>query len=330
MTLPPDYVLRPVQLSDAEAVIALMHACSQATIGENEEHIEELLLDWEDAEVDRDRDTRVILNSDGKLIAYGIVGGHDQYPHLDIYVHPDLWGSDPGCEPLLFAWAVERARDNAARIPADHRLALRAYTHSVDVRYKAALEAAGLRVIRHSFQMAIHFTDAPSLPAIPDGYRLRVATGEEDWRPIYDVRRDAWRDHFGNVEGEYEKDYGSWKHYWERFFSPGCWLVLENAETIAAICLCEPRKDDDENYGWISTLAVRRAYRQRGLGTLLLQRAFATLHAMGKKSVALGVDASSITNAVRLYERAGMHVKVRYDLYELELRAGIETSVTGE
>jgi mycothiol synthase len=34
------------------------------------------------------------------------------------------------------------------------------------------------------------------------------------------------------------------------------------------------------------------------------------------------VDASSLTNATRLYERAGMHITQQYDTYELEIRSG--------
>jgi ribosomal protein S18 acetylase RimI-like enzyme len=315
-------------MSDAETVLALYHAVSMAMVGEIEEDLQDILLEWEDPEVDLNRDTRIVHDSAGRLVGYGIISGHAQYPFLDIYIQPDLWGSDPGVEAYLFNWAVWRARENAALIPADHRLALRAYTHSHDERYKTSLEAAGLRVIRHSFQMANRFEEPPVAPPLPDGFRLRLAARDEDWRAIYDVKRDAWRDHFGNVEDEYEKDFAYFKHYWERFFAPGCWLLAETDDTIAGICLCEPTHNEDETYGWITTLAVRRDYRKRGLAGALLRQAFAALYAIGRRSVGLGVDARSLTNAVRLYENAGMHVKQRYDLYELELRPGVDTAVS--
>jgi ribosomal protein S18 acetylase RimI-like enzyme len=37
------------------------------------------------------------------------------------------------------------------------------------------------------------------------------------------------------------------------------------------------------------------------------------------KRASLGVDAENTTGAVRLYERAGMFVERRYDLYRKEL-----------
>ncbi len=326
-----DHTVRPAAMADAETVLALYHAVSLVLVGEIEEEIEDILLEWEDLEFNLANDTRLVFNGEGRLVGYGVISGHLEYPFLDIYIHPDLWGKDAAVEPFLFAWAQTRARENAALIPPDHRLALRAYTHSHDLRYKASLEAAGLRTIRHSFQMVIHLDAPPSAPPLPEGFRLRIASRDEDWQPIYDARRDAWRDHFGFVEDEYEKDFGSWKHFWDRFFAPRGWLVVEpdDGSTVAAICLCMPTHNGDETYGWITTLAVRRAYRQRGLASALLRQAFAHLYAMGRRSVGLGVDASSLTNAVRLYEKAGMHVKQQYDLYELELRPGIDTAVTG-
>ena len=74
--------------------------------------------------------------------------------------------------------------------------------------------------------------------------------------------------------------------------------------------------------GWVGTLGVTRSYRRNGLGLALLQHSFNEFYKRGRKQVGLGVDAGSLTGAVRLYERAGMHVAVRFDLYEKELRAG--------
>jgi hypothetical protein len=53
-----------------------------------------------------------------------------------------------------------------------------------------------------------------------------------------------------------------------------------------------------------------------------LLTAFCEFYQRGKKRAGLGVDATSLTNATRLYEKAGMHVTQKYDTYELELRPG--------
>ena len=55
-------------------------------------------------------------------------------------------------------------------------------------------------------------------------------------------------------------------------------------------------------------LGVVPARRRRGLAQALLQRVFSEFASRGYKRVGLGVDAENPTGAVRLYERAGMHV----------------------
>jgi ribosomal protein S18 acetylase RimI-like enzyme len=74
-------------------------------------------------------------------------------------------------------------------------------------------------------------------------------------------------------------------------------------------------------------LGVRRPWRKRGLGLALLHHSFNEFYRRGKRKVGLGVDAQNLTGALRLYEKAGMHVDQAYDTYEKELREGTEISV---
>jgi ribosomal protein S18 acetylase RimI-like enzyme len=67
-------------------------------------------------------------------------------------------------------------------------------------------------------------------------------------------------------------------------------------------------------------LAVRRPWRKRGLGYALLKRSFALFQSRGFKTAALGVDGSSLTNAVALYERAGMYVQQQRIVFRKMLR----------
>jgi mycothiol synthase len=81
---------------------------------------------------------------------------------------------------------------------------------------------------------------------------------------------------------------------------------------------------EDPDLGYVNTLGVVRPWRRRGIGLALLHHAFGELGGRGKKRVGLGVDGSSLTGAVRLYEQAGMHVERRRILYEKELRPGVD------
>jgi ribosomal protein S18 acetylase RimI-like enzyme len=60
----------------------------------------------------------------------------------------------------------------------------------------------------------------------------------------------------------------------------------------------------------------------------LLQHSFAEFYQRGWRHAGLDVDASNLTGALKLYERAGMHVARRYDRFEKELRPGRELMTT--
>ncbi|HET9939129.1 MAG TPA: GNAT family N-acetyltransferase, partial [Gaiella sp.] len=64
-------------------------------------------------------------------------------------------------------------------------------------------------------------------------------------------------------------------------------------------------------------LGVLAEHRGNGLGTALLVTAFAAFRGRGLSRAGLGVDAENTTGAVRLYERAGMTVDERQDIWEL-------------
>jgi ribosomal protein S18 acetylase RimI-like enzyme len=81
--------------------------------------------------------------------------------------------------------------------------------------------------------------------------------------------------------------------------------------------------------GWVSTLGVRRPWRRRGLGLALLQHSVHCFWQNGKQRAGLGVDAENLTGALDLYKKAGMHVHRKFNLYEKELRPGIEIANMG-
>jgi ribosomal protein S18 acetylase RimI-like enzyme len=58
----------------------------------------------------------------------------------------------------------------------------------------------------------------------------------------------------------------------------------------------------------------------------LLKQAFSAFYARGQKRAALGVDATNLTGALHLYERAGMRVFRQFDNFEKEFRPGLEIS----
>jgi len=56
----------------------------------------------------------------------------------------------------------------------------------------------------------------------------------------------------------------------------------------------------------------------------LLHHTFAEFHRRGYVGVELDMDSQNLTGALRVYERAGMHVIRQSMSYEKELRPGID------
>jgi len=73
---------------------------------------------------------------------------------------------------------------------------------------------------------------------------------------------------------------------------------------------------------YVTSLGVRRPYRRQGVALGLLQHTFGEFYRRGTKRVSLDVDASSLTGATRLYEKAGMHLQRQTLAYDKVLREG--------
>jgi len=97
-------------------------------------------------------------------------------------------------------------------------------------------------------------------------------------------------------------------------------------DQIAGMSLCSPKMTEDPDMGWVNVLGVRRPWRRRGLALALLHHTFGEFYRRGKARVGLGVDASSLTGALDLYKKAGMHPVRQYANFEKELRPGVDLS----
>ena len=100
---------------------------------------------------------------------------------------------------------------------------------------------------------------------------------------------------------------------------PDLWWFVRDGDEIAALCLNRMGDSGEPDHGYVHILGVRRAWRRRGLGEALLRHAFREFWQRGVSTVSLDVDGEDTTGAIRLYERVGMHVDRRTDLYELRL-----------
>jgi mycothiol synthase len=298
--------VRAPTLDDVESLAEVANRETEELYGEREETPESVRLWLTGPDLDPATDARIAL-VDGRPAGYADISDHP---------HPRYWADlrvplSEGDEvrQALFDWLEERFRERAAG--ADGAL-LRFFMWSPDEPLKRLVERSGYELIRHSYRMRIDFAEDPPEPEWPEGITVRVV-GDGDMDAVYEAHQESFEDSWEHNRSPRAE----WEH-WMRSgdsFDPTLWFLAEQGSEPAGVILCRPH-EAEEGMGWVSVLGVRRPWRRRGLGRALLLHAFHEFLRRGFGGVALGVDAASLTGAVRLYENAGMHVARRADIYD--------------
>jgi mycothiol synthase len=303
----------------------MFNADSRRVLGVQVHDAANLDSEWRTPGFNLDRDTRLVLTPSGEPAGYAEVWDIDP-PHVRLWtwgcVHPEQRGR--GIGTALIAWQEARGGAALAQAPAGCRVCLRQTVSTLDQSGTRLLEACGYTPIRHFFQMRIELDRPLPEPVWPRGVSVRTFDVSNDLVPVVDAVRSAFCDHWGYVESPFESDLAIWQHIVteEKSFDASLWFLAVAEGRIIGVALCSAMEPEDPDLGHVNTLGVVRPSRRRGIARALLQHAFSELARRGKKRVALGVDGASLTGAVRLYERAGMHVERRRVLYEKELRPG--------
>jgi mycothiol synthase len=282
---------REARSEDAAAVAELCNAFERAFSDEPELTSAEDILRWWRQECEP-----WLVYDEGALVGVAYLRHRGERWDGDGYVHPDAFGRGVGT--AIAEWIETRARAHGSP---ETRIAVLAQ----DERAACIVRARGFAPVRTFLRMMIELDEEPAPPRWPEGYAVAsLEPGEE--RELYEVLEDAFVDHWDHNARAYDEWLATRKIDHEL-----CFLVRSSGE-IAAGALCTV---DDFGLGWVDILGTRRGHRRKGLGEALLQQAFHSLYGRGLRKVALGVDAESPTGATRLYERVGMHVTSRIDLY---------------
>jgi mycothiol synthase len=304
-------VVRPARAGDAVPVVDLFAAADIHDVGEPD-----LDLDWLRAEwryLDLARDSWLAFHGD-RLVGYASLDRRwREQPEVWLVVHPEHRGRGIGRQLLDLAEA--RAVATLADVPDGRRVELRSYVNVASQVAASWARRRGYESVRRSWRMRIDMTEPPPAPKLPEPIRIRPFVRERDERATWAAVDEAFRDHWGSRPIPFEL----WRKRIDADqFDPSLWLLAVDGDEIAGTSLCERYLD----MGWIGSLAVRRAWRRRGLGMALLLHSFGEFWRRGRRTVALGVDSENITGATRLYERAGMRVDRAHDLYVKVLRPG--------
>ena len=329
VALPEGFTARGASLNDVDSALILFNRSSRAVIGRDEITVGDAIRnEWISPGFDPAEDIRVVFAPNGQMAGYVEVWTTQKPP-----VHPWMWGRvDPDYEDLgigtwLVTWAEQRALRALPEVSDGLRFAPRLGAYREARKSKKLFEDLGYQYIRSSYHMLIEMDGPVPEAEFPQGITVSTYDPQTNAAVAYQAEKDSFRDHFGFIDEPFEQGLQRFRHFWEQDgFDPTLLFLAMDGNEVAGVCLCPPSAIDDMGMGWVGTLGVRREWRKRGIGLALLRHSFNEFYRRGKRKVGLGVDAQNLTGALRLYESAGMHVHQAFDLYEKELRPGVEIS----
>lgn len=306
--LPGNFKIRAVKLEDITGVVDVINTCDLEISGTAEASVTELLSEWEGPDFNLDY-SRIVETGDGKIVGY-----------VDLYFRSKpikniVWGKilpayqNQGIGTFFMNWGEALASQLSESLPTDETPSLIGFIHENDSSAKTLFSNHGLTLERCYFTMKINLESRPPEATFPDHIQLTTFAEYDHLPDIWRANNESFRDHYGHVEIPEEEGIRNWQHIVNtaEFFDPALWFVALDGDEIAGICLCQPQTTEDPDKAHVHNLAVRRQWRKQGLGMALLQHAFGEFYKRGAKRADLEVDASSLTGATRLYEKAGMH-----------------------
>jgi len=283
----------------------------------SQEQIEDDLADRDPA-----RDL-ILVEGDGELIGYGIVGLNARGQDRVVFYHS---------AHLLAPWRGRGIRE--ALLAANERrileMAKGSRARTATIECWAADEANEWRsiVLGAGYQSSWHVVEMlrsdleriPDVP-LPTGLEVRSVHPDE-MRLVWEARREGHRDEPSFSEDDFDDA------AFERWvsgpgFRPDLWQVAWDGGSIAGMVLNVI--DDDANRalgrsrGLVEDVYVRPAYRRRGLGRALVARSLRVHATHGMDEVGLDATAENPHGAIRLYQSLGFAIERSFTFYRKSL-----------
>lgn len=326
LDLPPahlELVWRPLQMSDAEPLLALVQVIEAADEALERTSIEEVVEILTGPWLELAADTLGGFDDSGTIRAYAIVQTPPADSLLRAYlhgaVHPAWRGR--GIGRAVLAWLEGRGRQKLAASGKDLPARLAVMVEAKARDHRRLYAAAGFSPVRWYTTMRRDLsTPLPSVPA-PEGLRI-VGWDDALDEQVRLAHNEAFADHWGSQPQTRE----SWTHRDGHFAPAWSFVALDSSSGTQEVAgyLISGRYDQDweaQGYscGYTDLLGVRRPWRGRGLAASLLATAMAAYRADGMEYTALRVDAANPTGARGLYERLGYEATHDFVLYSIEI-----------
>ena len=278
-----------------------------------------LRQEWSREAFDLATNAWVVADGTGTIVGYGqVMLEEPAVAESWGIVHPNY--RQRGIGSSLLDRMEERGSELLAGLPSAR---LRNAINSGDSAAAALLQARGFEVVRHFWHMQIDLLRPVEVTQWPRGIEAGGIEPPADLLTVHAVLDRAFADDWGYHPQPIDR----WAedHQGSPSFDPTLWLLAtEGGKPVGALTASV-----FGDRGWVSELGVIPSHRGRGIGGALLRRSFETFAGRGLPRVMLNVDAENPTHATALYERAGMRVINRWDLWERHVRPDVDRSSTG-
>lgn len=309
MELPAGYRLRAPTPGDLNAVADVLIADELDGGGQIVLGVDFVGDEWSRADFDLATDAWVVADGAEAIVGYA-QALREEPAVVESWgvVHPAHRGRGLGTS--LMNLIEERASQLLAGLPSGR---LRHAINAADQAAAAMLQARLLRPVRHFWHMQIDLTGPFEPGPAPEGVEISGIEPASQLPAIHAIIDESFADHWGHQSEPFDR----WaeEQTGSPSYDPALWLLATSQGQPAGALTGHIAEDR----GWVDYLGVLPSCRGRGIGAALLHRSFATFAGRGARRVILSVDAENTTGATALYERAGMRVIDRWDLWERSL-----------
>jgi len=312
MALPTGMTLRQQTAADIPAMVALVDATWSVLYGQTGYFtVDGLTLGFNRPQRDPERDSPAIV-ADDRLIGWASLQAWPPMSEIvcPIFVDLDLpAGERHAAVDALITSLQDAAR---ARLTNAEPHPGRVFGLSVPTRdtgLRDHVRGLGWRLLRTSFELVIDLTEDPVADVEwPAGVTMRTFRDAAVVAPTIAVLTDAFSDHHGDSPSP-----DDWHHMLtsQTVLPDASYLLSDGDGPVAGLV----SSDFGDGEGYIGAIGVRRRGRGRGVAMAMLRRAFHDLAAAGYPTAKLDVDGENATGALRLYERAGMSVRVAHEAW---------------
>jgi len=244
----------------------------------------------------------------GEVIGYNRVWWEKQDDGTLLYLVVGFLHPSWRCQGIG-TFMLQRAEARLRQIAATHETTekyFQIWGNDSELNLQALLKSQGYQPARYFFEMTRDINAPLPEVALPPGLEVRPVT-ESHYRPIFEAANEAFRDHWGHIERNFEDEFPQWQA--DPDFNPALWKVAWDGDQIAGMVQNFVNATENTEYnrkrGYTEGISVRRPWRKMGLARALLVQSIAMFREMGMEETALGVDAENQSGALKLYQGVG-------------------------